>query len=38
MDGLKTLGNNFLGLFGMSLDNFKMEQGQGGGYNISYKP
>lgn len=37
MDGLKNIGNTFLGYFGMSLDNFKLEQGPGGGYNISFK-
>ncbi len=37
MDGLKNIGNSILGYFGMSLDNFKLEQGQGGGYNISFK-
>lgn len=37
MDGLKNIGNSILGYFGMSLDNFKLEQGPGGGYNISFK-
>ena len=37
MDGLKNIGNSVLGYFGMSLDNFKLEQGPGGGYNISFK-
>lgn len=37
LSGLKTIGNNILGYFGMSLDNFKLEQGNGGGYNVSYK-
>ena len=32
---LKDVGNKFLGLFGMSTDNFKVQQGAGGGYNIS---
>ena len=36
-DSLKKLGNGILGHFGMSLDNFKMEQNQGGSYNISFK-
>ena len=35
---LKDLGNMFLGNFGMSLDNFKMEQQDGGGYSVSYNP
>lgn len=34
---LKDLGNNLLGKFGMSLDNFNLEQQAGGGYNISFK-
>lgn len=37
LDGLKGIGNSVLGYFGMSLDNFKLEQGPGGGYNISFK-
>ena len=37
MSGLKNIGNSVLGYFGMSLDNFKMEQGAGGGYNVSFK-
>lgn len=37
MDGLKNIGNSVLGYFGMSIDNFKLEQGPGGGYNISFK-
>lgn len=37
MDGLKTIGNSFLGLFGLSLDNFKLNQGENGGYNVSFK-
>lgn len=37
MDGLKNIGNSILGYFGMSLDNFKLEQGPGGGYNVSFK-
>ena len=35
--GLKNIGNSVLDYFGLSLDNFKMEQGSGGGYNISFK-
>ena len=34
MDGLKNLGNMFLGKFGMSLDNFKLNQNRDGSYNI----
>ena len=34
---LKDLGNKFLGLFGMSLDNFQMQQNADGGYNIQFK-
>ena len=26
LDGLKGIGNSFLGLFGMSLDSFKLNQ------------
>jgi len=33
---LKTLGNSMLGYFGMSLDNFKMQQNPDGTYNINY--
>jgi hypothetical protein len=37
MDGLKNIGNSMLGFFGLSLDNFKMEQGANGGYSVSFK-
>lgn len=37
MDGLKTIGNNILGFFGLSLDNFKLNQTDNGGYNVSFK-
>ena len=36
-DGLKKLGNSFLGYFGMNLDNFKMDKNENGSYNISVK-
>ena len=36
MGNLKNLGNMFLGNFGMSLDNFKLNQNQDGTYNINY--
>jgi len=34
---LKDVGNSFLGLFGMSTDNFKLNQNESGGYSIQYK-
>lgn len=34
---LKDLGNNILGKFGLSLDNFKVQQNAGGGYNINFQ-
>lgn len=34
---LKNLGNMFLGKFGMSLDNFKLNQNPDGTYNIGYE-
>lgn len=34
---LKDVGNSVLGLFGMNLNNFQMNQQPGGGYNIQYK-
>ena len=35
--GLKSLGNMFLGNFGMSCDNFKMTQNPDGTYGMSYQ-
>lgn len=32
---LKDLGNSFLGMFGMNLNNFKMNSNPQGGYSIS---
>lgn len=32
---LKDLGNKFLGMFGMNLDNFKMKPNENGGYSVS---
>ena len=32
---LKSMGNSILGKFGMSLDNFKLNQNQDGTYNVS---
>ena len=37
MSGLKNLGNMVLGKFGMSLDNFKLNQNRNGSYNIQYQ-
>jgi len=34
---LKDVGNSFLGLFGMSVDNFKLNQNESGGYSVQYK-
>lgn len=37
MGKLKDVGNQFLGMFGLSTDNFKVQQGSGGGYNIQFQ-
>jgi tetratricopeptide (TPR) repeat protein len=34
---LKDLGNNILGKFGLSLDNFKMQKNENGGYNVNFQ-
>ena len=36
LGNLKNLGNMVLGKFGMSLDNFKLNQNPDGTYNIAY--
>ena len=37
MDNLKKLGNMCLKPFGLSTNNFKMEQNEGGSYNIQFQ-
>lgn len=38
MDNLKKLGNMVLNPFGLSTNNFKMEQNENGSYNIQFQP
>ena len=37
LTGLKSFGNTILGKFGMSIDNFKLQQNPDGTYNIQYQ-
>jgi hypothetical protein len=37
LSGLKNIGNSILGYFGMSLDNFQMNQNDNGSYNVQFK-
>ena len=37
LGSLKNLGNMFLGKFGLSTDNFKLNKNEEGGYNIQFQ-
>jgi hypothetical protein len=37
LGNLKNLGNSLLGKFGISLDNFKLNQNPDGTYNVQYQ-
>ena len=37
ISGLKNIGNSILGYFGMSIDNFQMNQNDNGSYNVQFK-
>lgn len=37
LGNLKSFGNTILGKFGMSLDNFKLNQNPDGTYNVNYQ-
>lgn len=37
LGNLKDLGNTILGKFGLSIDNFKMQQNENGSYNIAFQ-